>query len=111
MLPIPFTNGGGYRWQFFRAGGFDQVRLESGADTAAIDQLDQKLWAALACPTQGLEFDATTLALIDTDKDGRIRVPEMITATKWAVSCLHNPNELLKGSGSLSLSAINDGTA
>jgi hypothetical protein len=111
MLPIPFTNGGGYRWKFFRAGGFDQVRLESGADLAAIDQLDQKLWAALACPTQGLEFDAKTLALIDTDKDGRIRVPEMIAATKWAVSCLHNPNELLKGSGSLSLSAINDGTA
>jgi hypothetical protein len=111
MLPIPFTNGNGHRWKFFRAGGFDQVRLESGADLAAIDQLDQKLWAALACPTQGLEFDSKTLALIDTDKDGRIRAPEMIAATKWAVSCLRNPDELLKGSGSLSLSAINDDTA
>jgi hypothetical protein len=111
MLPLPFINGGGYRWKFFRAGDFDQVRLESGADLAAIDQLDQKLWAALACPTQGLEFDSKTLALIDTDKDGRIRAPEMIAATKWAVSCLRNPDELLKGSESLSLSAINDETA
>ena len=110
MLPIPFTNGHGYRWKFFRAGGFDQVRLQSGADLAAIDQLDQKLWAALACPTQGLEFDSKTLALIDTDKDGRIRAPEIIAATKWAISCLHNPDELLKGSGSLPLSSINDGT-
>ena len=110
MLPIPFTNGNGYRWKFFRAGGFDQVRLQSGADLAAIDQLDQKLWAALACPTQGLEFDSKTLALIDTDKDGRIRAPEIIAATKWAISCLHNPDELLKGSGSLPLSSINDGT-
>jgi hypothetical protein len=35
---------------FFRAGGCDQVRLESGADVLALDQLDQKLWVALASP-------------------------------------------------------------
>ena len=38
-----------------------------------LDALDQKLWVALACPTNGLEIDARTLALIDTDKDGRVR--------------------------------------
>src|ERR1039458_2429258 len=65
-----------HTWKFFRAGGFDQVRLETGADLMALDQLDQKLWVALACPTTGLEFDKVTLALIDTDKDGRIRAPE-----------------------------------
>ena len=32
-----------HRWSFFRAGGFDQVKLQSGADLAALDQLDQKL--------------------------------------------------------------------
>ena len=62
-----------HTWHFFRAGGFDQVRLDSGADLLALDQLDQKLWTALACPTTGLEFDKQTLALIDTDKDGRVR--------------------------------------
>src|SRR6516164_8643756 len=96
--------------KFFRAGGFDQVKLESGGDLAHLDQLDQKLWVALACPTTGLEFDAKTLALIDTDKDGRIRAPEIIAATKWATSCLKNPDDLLKGSASLPLSAINDVT-
>jgi hypothetical protein len=76
----------------------------------ALDQLDQKLWVALACPTTGLEFDKATLALIDTDKDGRIRAPEIIAAAKWAGSCLKNPDDLLKSSVSLPLSAINDAT-
>ena len=99
-----------HTWRFFRAGGFDQVRLDTGADLMALDQLDQKLWVALACPTSGLEFDKATLALIDTDKDGRIRVPELIAATKWAGGCLKNPDDLIKSSPSLPLSAINDAT-
>ena len=97
-----------HTWKFFRAGGFDQVRLDSGSDLAALERLDQKLWVALACPTTGLEFDAKTLAVIDTDKDGRIRAPEILDATKWAVSNLKNPDDLLKGAAALPLSAIND---
>jgi hypothetical protein len=103
------TNGN-YSWKFFRAGGFDQVKIESGADIANLGQLDQKLWVALACPTSGLEFDAKTLALIDTDKDGRIRAPELIAAAKWAAGMLKNPDDLLKGEPSLPLAAINDAT-
>ena len=99
-----------YRWRFFRAGGFDQVKLETGADLMNLDQLDQKLWVALACPTAGLEFDAKTLALIDTDKDGRIRAPELIAAAKWAGGLMKNPDDLLKGSPTLRPSAINDAT-
>jgi hypothetical protein len=99
-----------HRWRFFRAGGFDQVKLETGADLMSLDQLDQKLWVALACPTNGLEFDAKTLALIDTDKDGRIRAPELIAAVKWAGSMLKNPDDLVKGGDALPLSAINEDT-
>ena len=99
-----------HSWKFFRAGGFDQVKLESGADLLALDQLDQKLWVALACPTTGLEFDSKTLALIDTDKDGRIRAPELIAAVKWAGDCLKNPHDLMKSSPELPLTAISDGT-
>src|SRR5437016_7795076 len=97
-----------HSWKFFRAGGFDQVRLDGAGDLGALDQLDQKLWVALACPTTGLEFDSRTLALIDADGDGRIRPPELIAAAKWACSLLKNPDELLKSSASLPLSAIND---
>lgn len=99
-----------HTWKFFRAGGFDQVRLDTGADLMALDELDQKLWVALACPTTGLEFDSNTLALIDTDKDGRIRAPELIAAVKWAGACLKNPDDLLKSAPELPLSAINDAT-
>jgi hypothetical protein len=98
------------KWRFFRAGGFDQVKLETGADLLALDQLDFKLWVALACPTSGLEFDKTTLTLIDTDKDGRIRAPELIAAVKWAGALLKNPDDLLKGAPTLRLDAINDST-
>jgi hypothetical protein len=97
-------------WRFMRAGGFDQVCLDSGADLMALDQLDLKLWVALSCPTRGLEFDITTLDLIDIDHDGRIRVPEIIAAVKWALSLLNNQDELLKSSPSLHLDAINDST-
>lgn len=97
-----------HTWKFFRAGGFDQVHLESGADLLALNELDQKLWVALACPTTGLEFDTKTLTLIDTDKDGRIRAPELIAAVNWAAACLKNTDDLLKSSPQLELSAINE---
>jgi hypothetical protein len=87
--------------------------LESGADLLHLNELDQKLWTALACPVRGLEFDSQTLALIDNDKDGRIRVPELIAAIQWAGALLKNPDDLVKNSGSasLSLAAIADSTA
>ncbi len=97
-----------HTWSFFRAGGFDQVKLDRCADIADLAHLDQKLWVALACPTRGLEFDSKTLDLIDADKDGRIRPPEIIAAGQWATASLKNPDDLLKGSPSLPLDAIND---
>ncbi len=100
-----------HAWKFFRAGGFDQVKLDTGADLMNLGQLDQKLWVALACPTTGLEFDPKTAALIDTDKDGRIRAPELIAAVKWAGSMLKNPDDLVKGCDALSLSSISEATA
>jgi hypothetical protein len=110
MSMIPSFTGSGHKWRFFRAGDFDQVRLDTGADLAKLHQLDQKLWVALACPTRGLEFDIKTLDLIDTDKDGRIRAPEIIAATRWACDQLKNPDDLLRGAEALPLSAINDAT-
>lgn len=99
-----------HKWNFFRAGGFDQVKLDTGADLLALDQLDQKLWVALACPTKGLEFDSRTLELIDSDKDGRIRAPELISAAKWAGQRLKDPEVLARRLDALPLSAINDAT-
>src|SRR5512135_1438567 len=111
MTPSPATpSAGAHRWRFFRVGGFDQVRLDTAADLLHLDQLDQKLWVALSCPTRGLEFDEKTLALIDTDGDGRVGVPEVIAAVKWAVARLNDAGDLLKGEDPLPLAAINTAT-
>ncbi len=110
MLSQLTGSKGTHSWRFFRAGGFDQVRLDTGADLAALGQLDQKLWFALACPTKGLEFDAKTLEYIDTDKDGRVRAPELLAAVQWTLGLLKNSDDLVKESPELKLAAINDNT-
>ncbi|MSU66414.1 MAG: hypothetical protein EXS38_10005 [Opitutus sp.] len=99
-----------HAWNFIGTGGLDQVALASGADLLALDQLDQKLWVALSCPVKSLELDEKTLALIDTDGDGRIRVPELLAAVKWAAARLADPGALLQGSAVLPLIAINPAT-
>lgn len=104
------TSTTAHQWTFFRAGGFDQVSLTSAADVAAIGQLDQKLWAALACPVKGLEFDERTLALLDTDKDGRVRAPEVIAAVDYVKRNLKDVGSILAGKDRLALAAINDAT-
>ena len=99
-----------HEWQFFRAGGVDQVAIRTGADIAHIGQLDQKLWVALACPTRGIEFDSATLDLIDVDSDGRIRAPELIAACEWAVAQVRDPEVLARGSDVMQLADIRDDT-
>ncbi len=99
-----------HRWRFFRAGGFDQVLLETGADLLALDTLDQKLWVALSCPVAGIEFDKSTLAFVDSDGDGHIRVPEVLSALKWVGSVLRDPDLLTRRQDRMPLSSINDAT-
>ncbi|HEX8954178.1 MAG TPA: hypothetical protein VF945_20120, partial [Polyangia bacterium] len=97
-----------HRWKFHRAGGVDQVTLRDGADLAHLSELDPKLWVALAMPTKGVHFDAKTLAALDTDKDGRIRLPEVLDAVKWASASLKSADELVRSQDRLPLDAIAD---
>jgi len=108
MADIPSAKA--HQWKFFRAGGFDQVLLESGDDLLALAELDKKLWSALSCPVKGVEFDQRTLQLIDTDGDGHIRVPELLAAVKWAGACLKDRQVLLNGRQGVPLSALNSDT-
>lgn len=106
--PAPASPPSDHRWRFHREGGFTQVRLDRGADLVALRQLDQKLWVALACPVKGLEMDVKTLALLDTDGDGRIRVPEVIAAAEWIDRVLKSPDTLLKGGDAIDLADLDD---
>ena len=100
-----------HTWNFFRTGGLDQVALTTAADLLALEHLDQKLWVALACPVKGLELDEKTLALIDTDGDGRIRVPELLAAITWSAAHLNDVGTLLAGTDGLPLAALNLNTS
>lgn len=97
-----------HTWHFVRMGGFDQVALTTAADLENLHTLDQKLWAALSCPVKGLELDERTLALIDSDKDGRIRVPELLAAIAWAKPYFKDLSVLLSGKDNLALDAFAD---
>ncbi|MDK9715128.1 MAG: hypothetical protein OEL86_13685 [Sulfuritalea sp.] len=100
-----------YAFKFFRAGGFDQVRIDTAADLLALKELDQKLWVALSCPIKGIEFDARTLALIDSDNDGYIRAPELLAAIDWAAARLADPGVMAQRQDGVPLAAIGDGEA
>ncbi|MBK9522735.1 MAG: hypothetical protein IPO13_14190 [Rhodocyclaceae bacterium] len=97
-----------HQWKFFRAGGFDQVSLESASDLQNLKHLDQKLWVALSCPTTGIEFDARTLTLIDVDADGHIRANELIAAIDWASERLGYADVLAGDLPGVPLAAIKD---
>ncbi len=97
-------------WAFFRAGGVDQVSLRSGEDVARLANLDQKLWVALACPTKGTDIDEATLTLIDADKDGRIRPPEVLAAVEWSSQVFGSLDVLFDKGSTLELGKLNDKT-
>lgn len=96
-----------HRWRFFRAGGFDQVQLNTPEDLAALRGLDQKLWATLACPTRNLELDARLLEYLDPNQDGRIRAPEILDAVDWTLARLADPH-LLFNQQPLTLAAFRE---
>lgn len=100
-----------HRWRFFRTGGFDQVRMETADDLRHLAELDQKLWAVLACPAAGLEFDEQTLRLIDGDADGHIRALELRAAVHWVCERLRDPGVLFQPGSQLALANLNDSDA
>lgn len=97
-------------WRFYRVGGLDQVQLDGAEDLRRIGELDQKLWVALACPVKGLEIDAATLALLDTDGDGRVRAPEVIAAVRFCDERLRDLGDLLARKPTLAVADIREDT-
>lgn len=108
--PRGLSKNNSWNWTFLRIGGLSQACLKRAEDFLHLDELDPKLWVALCCPVKGLEFDSKTLEMIDKDKDGRIRVPEILAAVKWTASLLKDPSELTKGADELPLASIQDNT-
>ena len=99
-----------HKWRFYRAGGVDQVRLETGADLVHLAELDQKLWVALSCPVKGLQFDERTLEILDLDHDGRVRAPEILEAVRFVGRVLKDPDTLVRSEDSVALANLDAAT-
>ena len=96
-----------FAMRFFRAGGFNQICLETAEDLKQIKELDHTLWVASSCPTQGLNMDERSLELMDFDEDGRIRCGEVITAIDWIFQVMADPSTLPEGKDSIRLEQLN----
>lgn len=92
--------------RFFHAGGFSQLLLESADDLEHLKTLDQTLWVASSCPTRGLDLEPETLDFIDLDRDGRIRVPEILETIQWMTTVLRDRSSLPDGRDAVQLSKI-----
>lgn len=95
-----------FTWHCQRMGGADQVTLTSMAELRHLRELDPKLWGALSCPTEGIEFDKRTLALLDADHDGRIRMPEVLDAVEWLCARCNDTADITGEPEALPLAAI-----
>ena len=96
-----------YKWDFENIGGTSRVRITRGEDIVHLAELDPKMWTVLSCPVKGLEIDEKSLAYMDCDSDGKLRVNDVICTSKWITGLVNNPDLLLEGKDSIDLSQIN----
>ena len=97
-----------HTWKYANIGGNTRVVITNGKDIQHLAELDEKLWAVLACPVSGLELPEESLRCIDMDKDNKIHVKEVVETAQWLCSVLHKPDVLLAGTPSLQLTDIKD---
>lgn len=95
-----------YKFHFIQQGGLVQAQINTIDDVLNLDKLDPKLWTILACPVKGLEFSEETLSLLDTDKNGRVRVPEILDAVKYIKNYLADPSVIMTDGESIPLNAL-----
>ena len=97
-----------YKWEFDNIGGSSRVRISKGEDIRHLAELDPKMWTVLSCPVKGLEIDEKSLAYIDIDADGKIRVNDIIATAEWITSALKNPDLILEGKDSIDIEQFAD---
>ena len=99
-----------YDWKYCSIGGVTRVKIESGEDIAHLGILDKKLWTALSCPVEGLEFDPVTLSYLDADSDGHIRADEVVAAAEYLAAVVKDNSVLAEGRDSFSIDDIDTST-
>ena len=98
-------------WQYCSLGGVIRVKIGSGEDLAHLGELDEKYWTVLSCPVDDMQLDRRTLDLMDSDKDGKIKVHEVVAASGWLCSVIKDRDSILKGDSVLQLENIDRSSA
>ena len=97
----------GYEWNFESIGGTTRVKITSGEDLKHLAELDPKMWTVLSCPVKGLEIDEKSLAYMDCDADGKLRVQDVICTSKWVTGALKNADLLVEGKDCIDIEQLN----
>lgn len=97
----------GYKWQFCNVGGCPRVQISTGEDIAHLAELDLKMWTVLSCPVKGLEIPDKSLAYMDVDSDGKIRVSDVVATSQWLTGVLKDKDLILKGLDAVDIEQIN----
>ena len=100
-----------HEWQYCSLGGVIRVKIGSGEDLAHLGELDEKYWTVLSCPVDDMQLDRRTLELLDSDKDGKIKVHEVISASEWLCSVIRDKDSILKSESVLQLDNIDRSSA
>ncbi len=97
-----------HQWDFIQTAGLVQVQIKTIEDVLNLKNLDPKLWVALACPTNGVDFPQETMTLLDTDKNGRVRQPEILHAVEYIKKYLAKPEVIMTPGDSIPIDAFSD---
>ena len=105
------TKSKGYKWNFDNIGGCTRVKITTGEDLKHLRELDPKMWTVLSCPVKGLEIEEKSLAYMDVDSDGKIRISDVIGTAEWITSALTDTDLLLNGTDCIDIVNINQNDA
>ena len=97
-------------WKFANIGGNTRVVITNGKDIQHLAELDEKLWAVLACPVSGLEISDESLKHMDDNGDQKIHIADVVRTAQWLCQVLRDPQVLFEGKSALALTDIQDET-
>ena len=95
-------------WKFANIGGNTRVVITNGKDIQHLAELDEKLWAVLACPVSGLEIPDESLKHMDDNGDQKIHIADVVRTAQWLCQVLRDPQVLFEGKAALALTDIQD---
>lgn len=97
-----------HTYHFVQNSGLIQPQISTIDDILNLKDLDPKLWTALACPVSGLEFSSETLDFLDSDHDGRVRVPEILKAVEYIKKYFAKPEIIMTEGSTIPVDAFSE---